>query len=116
MISHDLVERAIKKKKQEQELRRGCLLVAANRALDRLALIISFDQAYIFGSASKPFAFNALSDLDIGFYGLKDQDFFAAMAFLSRETGLDNVDIIQLEEHRLADKILREGIPWKKSD
>ena len=78
MISHDLVERAIKKKKQEQELRRGCLLVAANRALDRLALIISFDQAYIFGSASKPFGFNALSDLDIGFYGLKDQDFFAA--------------------------------------
>ena len=116
MSWHDLVERAREKKKQDQELQRVRLLAAATRALDKLALKISFDQAYIFGSASKPFAFNELSDLDIGFFGLKDRDFFEAMAFLSRETGLDNVDIVQLEEHRLADKILREGIRWKKSE
>jgi len=116
MRSYDLVESALKKKKQVQEWRRLRLLTAAKQALDKLALIISFDEAYIFGSASKPFGFRELSDLDIGFYGLKDQDFFAAMAFLSRETGLDNVDVIQLEEHRLAEKILKEGIPWKKSD
>jgi len=115
MSSRNLVESAIEKKKREQELRRVCLLTAAALALDKLALIISFDKAYIFGSVAKPYCFNELSDLDIGFYGLKDQDFFVAMAFLSRETGLDNVDILQLEEHRLANKILKEGIPWKKS-
>ncbi|MBT9173829.1 MAG: hypothetical protein DDT21_02235 [Syntrophomonadaceae bacterium] len=110
-----LVERAIAKKNQLQEQQRLRLLASAMQALDKLAAKVSFTEAFIFGSAAKPFGFNEQSDLDIGFYGLRDQDYFAAMAFLSRETGLDNVDIIQLEGHRLADKILKEGIPWKKN-
>lgn len=115
MSWHYLVERAIKKKKLEQELRRLHLLISTKQALDKLAQKIPFDEAYIFGSAAKPFGFNEASDLDIGFYGLKDEDFFQAMSFLSRETGLDNVDIVQLEGHRLADKILKEGLLWRKN-
>lgn len=110
-----LVERAIAKKKHQREQQRLRLLASAMQALDKLALDVSFTEAFIFGSAAKPGAFNEASDLDIGFLGLNDEDFFKAMAFLSGETGLDNVDVIQLEGHRLAAKIMKEGIPWKKN-
>jgi len=48
--------------------------------------------------------------------GLKDEDFFKATAFISREVGRDNVDVVQLAGHCLAEKVMREGIPWKRKD
>ncbi len=77
--------------------------------------MISFEQAYIFGSLAKPYRFFKDSDVDVAFLGLRDEDFFQAIAFLSRELDA-NVDVIQLEDHTLRDKVMREGIKWKKSD
>jgi len=37
------------------------------------------------------------------------------MAFLSRELGTE-VDVQQLEGHRLREKSLKEGIRWKRSE
>jgi len=114
--STELLDAALAKKKQERERLRKQLLTIAMQTLDKLAQEIPFEQAYLFGSVSKPHGFNELSDLDVAFLGLKDEDFFKAMAFISREVGRDNVDVLQLEGHRLAEKIIREGIPWKKKD
>jgi hypothetical protein len=51
----------------------------------------------------------------MGFLGLADEDFFYAMAFLSREIGRD-VDLIQLESHPLRNKILTTGVKkWTKN-
>ena len=76
---------------------------------------IAFDEAYLFGSVSKPFRFSESSDIDIGFVGLDNRHFFKVMSYLSEETGHD-VDIVQIEDHRLADKIKRGGVRWRRQD
>jgi len=51
--------------------------------------------------------------VDVAFVGLRDEDFFTAMAFLSQELETD-VDVVQLEASPLREKIRKEGIPiWK---
>jgi predicted nucleotidyltransferase len=114
MWSTHILDSARAKKKQEREQLRVRLLDAAMQALDKLSLLLQFDQAYVFGSVARPQGFDELSDLDIAFVGLRDEDYFTAAAFLSREVGIDEVDVVQLEGHRLASTIVKEGIPWKK--
>jgi predicted nucleotidyltransferase len=84
-------------------------------AIDRLSREIAFEEAYLFGSVTKPFRFSERSDIDIGFIGLDDRHYFRVMSYISEETGR-NVDIVQLEDHRLADKIKRGGIRWRRKD
>ena len=114
-FSTHLLNRALLREREEREAQRQKQIALAFKALDALSQLISFDQAYIFGSLAKPHWFFKDSDVDIAFVGLKDEDFFQAIAFLSRELGRD-VDVLQLEEHPLRDKIVREGIKWKKDD
>ena len=114
MWSTHILDSARAKRKGEREQLRIELLDAAMQALDKLYQLIRFDQAYVFGSVSRQQGFDELSDLDIAFEGLRDEDFFTAMSFLSREVGMDEVDVVQLEGHRLASTIVKEGIPWKK--
>ena len=81
--------------------------------LDDLSGEVDFKEAYLFGSITKPFRFSEKSDIDIGFLGLSDRDFFKAMSIISKKTGFD-VDLVQLEGHRLKEKIVREGTKWKR--
>jgi len=113
-FSTHLLDRALIREQEEKERQRKKQITAAFKALNALSRRIPFDQAYIFGSLAKPHRFFEDSDVDIGFVGLKDQDFFQTIAFLSRELGRE-VDVIQLEDHPLRDKVIREGIRWKKS-
>ena len=113
-FSTHLLDRALAKERLKREERRRERLTDVFRALDELSSRISFEEAYIFGSLVKPYRYFDNSDVDIAFVGLKDEDFFQAMAFLSRELGTE-VDILQLEGHPLWEKILREGIRWKRS-
>src|SRR3990172_4375761 len=106
-----LLDEAVEKERMERETQRLRLLEKLCDALDRGHKEIDFDDAYIFGSVTKPFRFSEISDIDVGFVGLDDRDFFKMMSYLSAETGVD-VDIVQLEDHRLADKVKREGIRW----
>lgn len=108
-----LLDEAVRNKRSRQEELRQQLMERLLCALDRLDGKIAFKEAYIFGSVTKPFGFSEGSDIDVGFSGLDNRDFFAAMSFLSGETGVD-VDIVQLEGHRLADSIRREGTRWKR--
>lgn len=114
MFSTAVLDRAVAKEKKERERLRKQLLRGVIEALDKLAHEVHFGEAYIFGSISRPHGFRRGSDVDIGFKGLTDENFFRAMSFISREVGIDNVDIVQLEGHRLADKIIREGIRWSR--
>lgn len=112
-FSTHLLDEAIKARRKEGEIRRLDLLKRALLSLDRLSREIPFDEAYLFGSITRPYHFFSNSDLDIGFIGLKDANFFRAMAFLSRELDVD-VEIIQLEGHKMAERIKKEGIRWRK--
>ena len=84
-------------------------------AIDKLSEEIAFEEAYLFGSVTKPFRFSERSDIDIGFIGLDNRHFFKVMSYMSEEAGRD-VDIVQLEDHRLADKIKRGGVRWRRKD
>jgi len=108
-----LLDKVIEDKKREKENLRLRLVEAAFHALDRLSREIHFEEAYLFGSITKPYRFSTESDIDIGFVGLRDGDFFRAMAFISREIGFD-VDVIQLEGHKLEQKVKKEGMKWKR--
>jgi predicted nucleotidyltransferase len=59
------------------------LLEDIKDALSELSKIVSFKDAYIFGSIVNSKTFSGNSDVDIAFYDLKEKDFFKAMAFLS---------------------------------
>jgi predicted nucleotidyltransferase len=109
-----LLDEAIEKKRKEQEELRLHVTEKILIALDRLSREITFEEAYVFGSVTKPFRFSERSDIDIGFIGLDDRHFFRAMSYISEKTGCD-VDIVQLEDHRLADKIKRGGIRWRRN-
>ncbi len=113
MGSTDLLAAALAKKRLAREAERQAFILLAMQALDKLAGEMAFDSAYIFGSAARPFGFSEASGLDVAFVGLRDEDFFAAMAFLYNEVGRE-VDVVQLEGHRLAEKIVGEGILWRR--
>lgn len=110
-----LLDKVIAISQEKREQQRAERLAALLTALEQLSKLIPFEEAYVFGSLTKPYRFSPNSDIDIGFIGLRDVDFFPAMAFLSRELGRD-VDFLQLEGHRLKEKVISEGIRWKRKD
>lgn len=97
--------------RQKTEILRRGMIEKIHEAISELSKEVHFKSAYIFGSVLKQW-FSDESDIDIAFEGLKDKDFFKAMAFLSRYLERD-VDVVQLEGHRLRDKIMKEGILLK---
>lgn len=114
-FSTALIDETIDRKRKEREVKRLQLIERLSGTLKRLSKRVSFDEAYIFGSVIKPHRFAELSDIDIGFIGLKDEAFFKTISFISDEIGLE-VDVIQLEGHRLAEKVKREGMRWTQKD
>lgn len=114
-FSTHLLDHALVREREEREVQRQKQIALVLKVLDDLSQVVSFEQAYIFGSLAKPYRFFRDSDVDVAFLGLRDEDFFQVIAFLSRELGRD-VDVIQLEDHSLRDKVMLEGIQWKKND
>jgi len=110
-----ILDSVLEKKKLQREELRLKTIARIKATLEKLSQKIFFKEAYIFGSLIKSHKFTRNSDIDIGFVGLKDEEFFRALAILSGELEID-VDIIQLESHRFKDKIMREGIKWTKKD
>ncbi len=94
--------------KEKAEILRREVIKEIHDALFQLSRKIHFENAYIFGSILTHY-FSDESDIDIAFEGLKDEDFIKAMAFLS-DYLKRNVDVVQLEWHRLRDRIIKEGI------
>jgi len=106
---------AIQEKREKWEKERKRILRRTNKALGCLSQKIKFSEAYLFGSVTLPYRFTKDSDVDIGFWGLANEDFFYAIAFLSREIGRD-VDVIQLERHPFKEKIQTTGVKtWTKN-
>lgn len=112
-FSCDLLNDVQCARRTRREAERQAVLKQMWELLPRLAAIIRFHEAYVFGSVLSSKRFRDDSDVDVAFVGLHDKDFFPAMAWLSRELGRE-VDVIQLEGHRLADKIRKEGLRWTR--
>ena len=101
-----------KKKKLQREVLRKDIIVKIQEAFSELEKTLHFKEVYLFGSVLTPY-FSEDSDIDIAFSGLKNNDFFKAMRLLSDYTGRD-IDIVQLESHRLKGKIIKEGVKIKQ--
>ena len=110
-----LLDKALEREKREREELRLQLIKKLFDIFGRLRREVPFEDAYLFGSIIKPYKFMEGSDVDIGFTGLGDEYFFTAMSFISREISRD-VDVVQLEGHRLAEKIKKDGIKWIKEN
>jgi predicted nucleotidyltransferase len=106
-----LLDAALDRDEQKREDVRKLLIEKAFGVLAELNKMVPFKEAYLFGSIAKPYGFRDRSDIDVAFAGLEDAGFFKVMSFLSSELGRD-VDVVQLEGHRLSDKIRRKGIRW----
>lgn len=112
-FSTAILDEALEDKRRQREEERLKLLDRIGEALGKLSSEISFKEAYVFGSVTKPYRFLKDSDIDIAFVGLRDEDFFKAMAFLARMLCRE-VDVLTLEGHRMEGRVKEEGIPWKK--
>lgn len=110
-----LLDKVLQRKSIERERLRLASIEKAKKILKEMSKSIAFEKVYLFGTITKPYRFSEESDIDIAFVGLKDEDFFSALAYLSRNLGRD-VDILQLEKHRLREKIIKEGIVWTRQD
>ena len=104
----DILDEFIKKDRLRREGLRKKAIAETRRALMMLSGHIKFKKAYLFGSILTD-NFRETSDIDIAFEGLSDRDLVRAMAMLSECLKRD-VDIIQLEDSRLREKVLRTGI------
>ena len=110
-----LLDEVIEKNRSRQEEVRLLVIEKILAAIDKLSEEIALKEAYLFGSVTKPFGFSEGSDIDIGFIELDDGHFFKVMSHISEAAGRD-VDIVQLEDHRLAAKIKKGGIRWRRKD
>jgi len=84
-----LLDKALQKKSMERERLRLAIIERVKQILKQMHGTIPFEKAYLFGTITKPYRFSEESDIDIAFIGLRDEDFFPALAYLSRNPGRD---------------------------
>ncbi len=108
-----LLDQHLRKKQRENEEIRRQTLQRVLDMLPQLAAKYRFNRAYVFGSLTKRGRFRSYSDIDIAIEGLDNEDYFKVMADLSDRLGRE-VDVIQLEKHRLQKRIVESGIEWNK--
>jgi len=116
VFSTGTLDRALKRKRAEREKFRQKRTAEVLAALEKLSQDVAFEEAILFGSLMRKGKYSEDSDIDIGFVGLADKDFFRVQAFLSRALDAD-VDVVQVEKSgRLKEKIREEGVRWKRRD
>lgn len=114
-FSTKLLDQCLQSERIEREQERERTLLLLLRTLPKLAEIYGIREAYIFGSLARPGRFRKDSDIDIAVLGLRKRLYFAFMAAL-RNALAREVDVIELEQHPWREKILKDGIRWKKTN
>lgn len=109
----EVIKEVYRKKAEERERLRIKVIKDAFKVLEKLKEEVSFKDAYIFGSAAQPHQFTEFSDIDIAFTELEKDKLFFVVSFLSSHLQRD-VNVVHIEDIHFKDKILKEGIKWKK--
>jgi len=109
-----LLDQRLRQKQRENEKLRQQTLQRVLELLPQLATRYGFHRAYVFGSVTRKGRFRRYSDIDIAIEGLDDQQYFKFMADLYDRLERE-VDVIQLEKHRLHEQIKETGIEWSKT-
>lgn len=109
----EVIREVHRKKAEEREMRRKEVIDDVFNALKELSDEVFFEEAYVFGSITKPYQFWESSDIDIAFKGFDNEKLFSATGFLSARLERD-VNLISIEKVHFRDKIIMEGLRWKK--
>lgn len=110
----EIFNRLCRKKAEKAENKRRRAVEEVMKALEILKREIPFENAYIFGSAARPYHFRETSDIDIAFEELDEDMIFFVTGFLSNHLE-QNVNVVQLEDVPFKEKIKKEGLRWTKS-
>ncbi|MFP4429455.1 MAG: nucleotidyltransferase family protein [Desulfovermiculus sp.] len=94
-----------------RERYRRQVLEEVDTVLQSMAEKYSWDKLYLFGSLISPGRFTCDSDIDMAISGLDKHNLLSFIADASRELGR-NVDVLRLEESKIADSIRRKGQLW----
>ena len=108
-----LLDRAIVHRRDTQEQQRQQILAQVVNWLETEGSQNGIEQAYIFGSLTRPGNFTEASDVDIAISGKLPAEFCTLMSLLSTNLGRE-VDLIQLEKCHFSDRIREQGILWTK--
>jgi predicted nucleotidyltransferase len=112
-LNRNKLNRAYQKKDKKREELRKKTLHDVFKVLEDLSKDTVFDEAYIFGSVAEESKFSEHSDVDIAFKGLNRDNLFQVVSFVSDKLGRD-VNVVHLEDIHFKEKIIREGIRWKR--
>lgn len=107
------VEQRQQQAQQELAQRRERAWKAAREAAQLLREHFGATRVVVFGSLAHVHRFSALSDIDLAAWGLKDEDYFLAVARLQDLSPEFEVDLVAMERCKpsLRTKILSEGKP-----
>lgn len=108
-----LLDAALEEQRQAWEEERRRVVAHVLELLDRWGPALGIRQAYLFGSVARPGRFHPDSDVDLAVEQIDDQAFFQAVACFSGELGRP-VDVVELAHCPFADRIRKEGIPWRQ--
>jgi hypothetical protein len=106
-----VLDAALAQRRAKNEQERQAILTRVLHLLDEVGPACSIQQAYVFGSLTKPNRFGLNSDVDIAVEQINPERFFEAMSKLSTYLGRE-VDLVELNKCHFADKIRREGVMW----
>ena len=107
MSAFAVLEEAERRRAAGREDGRRDALDRAERALSRMVERFAIREAYLFGSVLRPGRFGDHSDIDLAVAGLGHRYWTFASEF-SQAVGRE-VDVVELEHSRFAERIRREG-------
>jgi predicted nucleotidyltransferase len=104
-----LFEEILARKREGREQERLRLLALTIDALKTIAPRFAICEAYVTGSLCQEGRFHSHSDIDIAVAGLTHENYFTFMAAMQEMLPIQ-VEVIELENCRFADKIIENGI------
>ncbi|MGH2416418.1 MAG: nucleotidyltransferase family protein [Microcystaceae cyanobacterium] len=110
----EILEQAIAHRCYTQEQERQKILAQVYHWLDTVGSQHGINQAYIFGSLTRPGRFTETSDVDIAVVGKLPEERFTLMSLLAATLGRE-VDLIELDQCHFAQRIRQRGLLWTKT-
>jgi predicted nucleotidyltransferase len=107
-----LWEKGIQDKLERNEVQRKEMLSKIESVLHQLSKRYTWQEIYVFGSVVRDRGYQQGSDVDFAVKGLPKGDLYRFVGELSDSLAC-SVDVVPLEETRLRERILEEGVPWE---
>ncbi|WP_219729867.1 nucleotidyltransferase family protein [Sodalinema gerasimenkoae] len=107
----DKLDQILKERATQNENQRQEVLKSVQHWLNDHAETYRVEQAYIFGSLTRPYQFQPHSDIDIAVEQVDPEGMFLMISFLMTDMNRD-VDVIELRKCHFSHKIRETGILW----